>query len=120
MKGSRATANGKPQEIESEDFQGVTLKTVQGPAKVMLNDFPLKGFYAEVDNKAVPLENPEELSVEVPAGEHKVSFKYVPPGYSTGLTAGLISLIVLALLQVFGRLATKPGSQNVQESDSSL
>lgn len=65
---------------------------------------PDKGWIAYIDGKEVPFVRANYVlrGLKVPAGEHKIEFKFIPKSYTIGKTAATISSIIILLLIGFG------------------
>ena len=82
-----------------------------------------KGWKAYVDGKEVPHFRVDYVlrAMKIPAGQHKIEFKFTPDIYSTGKVIGIISSILLLLLIASGFLydymqqKKLAGNENVEE-----
>lgn len=94
---------------EEDSATRVTLR-VETPreARLVLADQWFPGWKARVDRSPVPIERagPEGIfrAVRVPAGQHRVTFRYEPAGYRLGLylacsAAGLLAGLYCAVLR---------------------
>ncbi len=65
-----------------------------------------KGWTVKVDGEVVETEKIFEafLSIQVPAGEHTITFEYFPAGLKPGIIITLVSVAILAMLFVVDRI----------------
>jgi hypothetical protein len=82
------------------------------PAELIRRETYMPGWSAQVDGHAVPvrLRNGPFQAVDVPAGHHRVTYRFVPPYIGWGalaLAAGLIWLAVAGALSRRRRAATR-------------
>ena len=70
-----------------------------GPGYLVLADSYFPGWQATVDGEPATVyrANHAFRAIEVPAGEHRVVFKYSPTSFRLGLFASFVALIVVAL-----------------------
>ncbi|HEY70154.1 MAG TPA: YfhO family protein [Anaerolineae bacterium] len=73
-----------------------------GPGRLVLSEINYPGWMAEVDGESAEVETAHEVlrSVELPAGEHEVSFHFRPWTIYLGAGLSLLTLIALAVLWV--------------------
>lgn len=81
----------RPAKVTGESFTQVRVDA-EGPGQLTLVDRYMPGWLAKIDGQHVELkttgssDKPETwLGVELPPGQHKVEFNYVPPGFMTGV-----------------------------------
>ena len=94
--------------IEAEDYRTLTVSAT-GPGPLTVKDRMMPGWTATVDGAPTevhavdsPLGRGLWRGLDLPAGNHRIVFRYTPPGLSTGLwIAGFALLVCLGLL--FGR-----------------
>lgn len=80
-----------------------------GPGVLWVKDRNMEGWTAQIDGSQKPMAHGLWRSVEIPAGEHKIEFRYWPPGLSLGFALGLIGWLGFAAFSVLGRSRVKSG-----------
>jgi Bacterial membrane protein YfhO len=77
---------------------------------VVLSDTHYQGWKAEVDGEEVPVERVDYLlrGVPVPAGAHRVVFRYAPLSWTIGWAVSLVALLGLAVALVAGGRRRRP------------
>jgi hypothetical protein len=99
---------GPPPTITSYRNGGVKIDAhLSRPGFLVLSDSIYPGWSAKVDGKPVHLYRANGLfrAVEVPRGDHKVTFSFRPASVFWGGIVTLLSLVALALLVFLGRRA---------------
>jgi hypothetical protein len=81
-----------------------------GAGYLVVADAIQDGWQATVDGRPAPLLAADHalVAVPVPAGEHEVRLRYVPPGRRAGAGISLLSLLVLAGAAAFRRRSPSP------------
>jgi hypothetical protein len=107
---------GAPGSVERSVFEDNSVHvdvTAERPAMLVVSRPWLPGWRAQVDGRRAPVVRVDGLvqGVAVPAGHHRVSLRYVPPGARAGMALSLVTLA--ALLAWWGvsrrRRSTPPG-----------
>jgi hypothetical protein len=91
--GRASTPSGKAEIIEETPTKLAVRAT--GPGKLVVRDRNMPGWLAKLDGQHVPLEGDLWREVELPAGEHRVEFNYVPPGFMPGVYLGFPAWLML-------------------------
>ena len=75
----------------------------------MLTDSYFRGWKATVDGRDAPIERVDYLlrGVRVPAGTHRVEFRYAPSSFRVGWILSLLGLVALAALLAVGLRARR-------------
>jgi len=75
---------------------------MQDPGWLVLADNPYPGWSARVDDEAVPVlrANGSQRAVVVPAGRHRVVFRFAPRSVAVGAAISLLAATVMAVLVV--------------------
>lgn len=105
-------------QIESYTGSEVLVKVnSQGPSMLILTDAFYPGWIAMIDGREATIARANSLfrAVEVPHGEHEITFMYKPRSLYWGLTGTLSSLLALAVLWWMARKKTSK-DRNVQPS----
>lgn len=81
---------------------------------------PDKGWKAYIDNKEVPFVRANYVlrGMKIPAGEHKIEFKFQPTSYTIGKTAATISSIIILLFIGFGIYKLVNGKEEELEDET--
>ncbi len=90
-----------PMEVLACSDTGITGRVEAKQAGLLVTSIPgERGWKAEVDGKPaeIRLFGGAMAGVELPAGQHTVSFRYTPPGLYAGLALSLVSAAALAIL----------------------
>ncbi|GAB4156748.1 MAG: hypothetical protein Tsb009_33780 [Planctomycetaceae bacterium] len=87
--------------IEFEEFRANVVRVkvnADQQGQLVLAELSYPGWEASVDGKPVSLETAQGMyrSVNVPAGEHTVEWRFRPTSFSTGLWISLASVFILA------------------------
>ncbi|MGV3615942.1 MAG: hypothetical protein ACO1SV_11455 [Fimbriimonas sp.] len=90
----RASTPAGTATIEAETLGSVTVRG-KGPGTLVLRDRNQEGWSATVDGKPAELKGTRWREVELPEGEHRVEFRYAPPGMATGLWMALLAIVIL-------------------------
>jgi len=71
---------------------------------LVLTDLHYPGWKASVDDRAVPIERVNYLlrGVPVPAGSHRVEFRYEPATYRAGWIISLVSVVAVLIAGLVG------------------
>ena len=97
----RASTPTRPAEIVEEGYDHLSLKAT-GPGLLTLRDRNMPGWTAKVDGKSAEIKGTTWREVELGGGEHRIEFKYSPPGMRNGLLlagVGLIGLLGLGAVR---------------------
>ncbi len=99
--------------ILAHSAEGLTLRTNAGSAATLvLTDATYPGWEATLDDNPVDVTGFDGLlrSVDVPAGEHEVSFAFQPESFQTGLRITLLACLILlaGLVTIFWRTHNDP------------
>jgi hypothetical protein len=83
-----------------------------GPALLVLGELFAPGWQATVDSQAAPIVRADVIyrAVRVPAGEHRVEFRYTTPGLRTGLWLSAGAAVVVGV-SFLGSLALALGGR---------
>jgi hypothetical protein len=87
--------NGSSATIESESFNSIGVRA-NGPGLLTLRDRNMEGWTAIVNGQPTPIKPGPFMSLDLPAAMCDVHFTYSPPGFSEGVTACIVGLILLA------------------------
>jgi hypothetical protein len=101
----RAAAAAAAASITSYSAERVDVRaTASRPSLLVLTDSFFPGWKAEVDGKSTEIHRVNYLlrGVRVPAGTHKVVFRYEPASFRWGLAVSLASLLVILALAAAG------------------
>lgn len=96
---SRVLDEGPSQQtklIDGEVLSDTLTTTVvkgYGPGTLTLKDRNMPGWTATVDGKPTEITGDRWREVELPTGDHEVTFKYTPPGLKTGLNLFAIGAV---------------------------
>lgn len=91
----------KPAAVERPDAHTVSIKAnASNDAVLVLTDTYYSGWHAYIDGKEVPIyrANVNFRGIKVPAGEHQISFKYIPYNFYAGVGIALAALILSSLI----------------------
>jgi hypothetical protein len=102
-----AAAPGESARIAAAGAGEVALDAqLRAPGYVMLNDTAYPGWVAEVDGRATPVLQADDLfrAVAVPAGRHRVTFAYRSSAVSRGILLTVAGLLALAGCTVLAAL----------------
>jgi len=118
-----ATCVGKASVVEQIPTRITVNAQMETPGLVVLADRWDKGWRADLDGKVVPIliVNHAILGVVVPAGAHRLVFRYQPTSFAWGLRmAGLALMVILGWVGVamVGR-RTDPGARAVPARSAS-
>ncbi|MCW5942032.1 MAG: hypothetical protein KIS66_07355 [Fimbriimonadaceae bacterium] len=80
-----------------------TVVRATGPGTLVLRDRNMPGWSASVDGEPAELRGDRWREVDLPEGEHRVEFRYRPPGLQRGLTLCIVGVGALVLAGVLGR-----------------
>lgn len=80
-----------------------TILVAQGPGRLVLRDRKIGGWFATVDGRPVTVEGDLWREIELPEGEHRVEFRYVPRGLENGIYLFAVAAIGLLVAAVRGR-----------------
>lgn len=96
---------GRVRIIESDLNRTLLAVEVNGPAFLLLNDSYAPGWKAYLDGRASKIYRANYLAraVFIPAGKHRVEFRYLPPAFLAGAAISLLTALSLVLLIVFRR-----------------
>lgn len=95
-----------PGESKLDSYRaGEAVFQASGPGNFIFRERSLPGWTATIDGKPAELKDGDWLSIDLPVGEHKVTFTYVAPGYSLGLILSAFGLINLVIWSLFIRRA---------------
>jgi hypothetical protein len=97
-------------EGERESYDRIAL-TVQGPGRLILRDRMMLGWRATLDGRPARIDGGAWRELEVPDGEHRVEFRYVPPGLLLGASIGLPAWLLWIALGAITIFRTKPESK---------
>lgn len=89
--------------IVSESYTGLDIACA-GPGRLVVKDRNVPGWSAEVDGRPAKLEGTLWREVQIPTGKHMVTFKYDPPGMTTGLVLSLLAICLLLTVGLVGRV----------------
>jgi uncharacterized membrane protein YfhO len=87
----------------------VTSKT---PSFAVFSEAWAKGWKATLDGKPVPIYRADYYlrGIAVPAGEHLIEMRYIPPGFIMGAIISIFSLLAMLVLAIWpkrnGRIAS--------------
>lgn len=99
---NRANTRDFPVTVTKDTDMTVELATPQtdSPKLLVMTDTYYPGWKAYVDSSRVPIfaANLTQRAIVVPAGVHKITFRYEPESFRIGITVSTVSLIVTALL----------------------
>lgn len=97
----------KPCTIERWSGAAIDLRcSAERPAYAVISSTALRGWSVEVDGRAAPWLTADVMrrAVAVPAGDHRVTWRYVPPGLELGLAFAALGVACsIALWFVAGR-----------------
>lgn len=108
---SASSATRLPARIVGEDPNMVVVKTESGDGGwLVLRDNYYPGWQARVDGAPVPIRRADIAfrAVPVPAGEHLVTFAYVPASLKWGMGLSLAGLVMCAVCVIVGRRVPPP------------
>jgi hypothetical protein len=103
----RVSNTGGPAKITAEDFRSISINAT-GPGLLSLKDRNMEGWTATVDGKPVQIHPGPFREIDLPAGQHKVEFKYWPPGLTPGLVLFLLGMLPVVIM-LTQRRATNRG-----------
>ena len=91
-----------------------------GGAFLLLRDAFALGWRATIDERPAVVLRAEGMfrATPVPAGRHKVTFRYRPPGLLPGTAIGALGLLALAALAAAGIRKRSPGMRPEDESEA--
>ena len=104
--GGGAAARGERAEIVRDTLHEVEVAAVlASPGLLVLADTFAPGWEASVDGAHAPILATNHMfrGVALPAGEHRVVFRYRAPGFRAGLAASGLGLAVLAGVALYSR-----------------
>ena len=83
------------------------------PGLLVLTDVHFPGWTAEVDGEEVPVERVNYLlrGVALPAGEHRVEFRYEPASWRVGWIASLVALLALIAVVAVSTASRRNGAR---------
>ena len=91
--------------IERYEPERVVIRaTAARPGMLILSDNDYPGWKATVDGHAAPVERVDYVfrGVRVPAGTHRVTFRFEPTTFAVGRVVSLLALLGLALAALLG------------------
>jgi membrane protein YfhO len=90
------------------------------PALLRLADLWYPDWRATVDGKPVPILRADYLlrAVPVPAGKHRVEFRFESPAVRTGLTVSLVSLAAVLALLAAGFVASRRSRSPIASAEA--
>jgi uncharacterized membrane protein YfhO len=93
-----ASSPGEAQIVDYREERVSVATHSDRAALLVLTDSWFPGWKAEVDGTDVPIERVDYLirGVRIPAGRHRVEFKYEPASWRAGLIVSLLALLVIA------------------------
>ena len=107
--GPGAAAGGSARLTHYGDERATVTATATAPSLVVLTDSYFRGWKATVDGRDAPIEHVDYLlrGVRVPAGTHRVEFRYAPSSFRVGWVLSLLGLVALAALLAVGLRARR-------------
>jgi len=119
--------NGLAEQVIVKDYRAdeITLSvTMATDGMVILSEVYANGWVAYIDGEKAPIHQANGVlrAVGVPAGMHQVAIRYEPASlrlglYLSGVTAGLITIVYVALglIQLINRIPENWSNRNVSE-----
>lgn len=95
--GGRISAPKGEPKILSEDTEGLTVRA-QGPGVLTVRDRLMPGWRASIDGKETPILGDFWRSVQLPEGEHTITFEYRPRGLELLWPSAIAFVALCALL----------------------
>jgi hypothetical protein len=107
--GPRAATAGSARLTLDGDERATVTATATAPSLVVLTDSYFRGWKATVDGRDAPIEHVDYLlrGVRVPAGTHRVEFRYAPSSFRVGWVLSVLGLVALAALLAVGLRARR-------------
>jgi hypothetical protein len=111
--GSGGSAPGTARLVDYGNERVVASADASRPGLVVLTDVWYPGWQATVDGRAVPIERVDYLlrGVRVPAGRHRVEFRYEPASFRAGWIISVAGLLALAAATVVGLRQRRRGTR---------
>jgi Bacterial membrane protein YfhO len=102
--GGRTPPAGRARLVSYEAEKVVAEATARRPSLLVLTDVHFPGWEASVDGHPVPIERVDYLlrGVVVPAGRHRVEFRYEPASFRVGWIISLVGLVAVLVAVVVG------------------
>ncbi|HRF60512.1 MAG TPA: hypothetical protein PLH94_11455 [Fimbriimonadaceae bacterium] len=113
--GRASTPQGAAAIVE-ETLSHITVRA-KGPGTLTLRDRNMPGWSASIEGRDVPIRGATWREVDLPPGEHRVVFRYLPPGYTRGVTLHRVALAILLLALVFVLVKGRPTPVDNTRSD---
>lgn len=109
----RAFVDGGTATIQEDGYDRQTIQAT-GPGTLWVKDRNMEGWSASVDGAATPIAPGLWRSVEIPASNHNIEFRYHPPGLRNGFLLGAVGWLAFGLILAFGRTPKKSGSDSAK------
>ena len=102
--GRRPPSAGSARLVSYEPERVVARASAPGPGLLVLTDVHYPGWNATVDGRGVPIERVDYLlrGVRIPAGAHRVEFRYEPASYRVGWIISLIAALAVIAAALVG------------------
>ena len=100
--GARPPGSARVEDYEAERV--VVRSNAAGPALLVLTDSWFPGWKATVDGEETPIDRVDYLirGVPVPAGAHRVEFRYEPASWRAGWITSVVALCVIVAAAAVG------------------
>jgi Bacterial membrane protein YfhO len=102
--GGRTPPAGSARLVSHEAERVIAEATARRPSLLVLTDVHFPGWEASVDGRPVPIERVNYLlrGVLVPAGQHRVEFRYEPASFRIGWIISVVGLVAVLAAVIVG------------------